>query len=101
MAIREMAISTDNLARDIERLRNMLSELRRNKEKMVEEIEELNTMWKGPANDMFVKQFQSDCTYFDRLCKTIEEMIQAMEYARTEYEKCDNQVNGLVRAIRI
>lgn len=96
-----MAVSTDNLARDIERLRGMLEELKRNKNKMVEEIGELNAMWKGPANDMFVKQFQSDCVSFDRLCKTIEEMIQAMQYAKTEYEKCDNRVNGLVRAIRI
>lgn len=101
MTIKEMAVSTDNLARDTGRLREMLNELRQNKEKMTGEIGELNRMWKGPANEMFVKQFQSDCLSFDRLCKTIEEMIQAMEYAKTEYEKCDNRVNELVRAIRI
>lgn len=96
-----MAISTDNLGKDVERLRSILGELKQNKNKMVEEIGELNTMWKGPANDTFVKQFQLDCVSFDRLCKTIEEMIQAMDYAKTEYEKCENRVNGLVQAIRI
>lgn len=101
MAVKEIAISTDNLGRDIERFRGLLRELKQNKSKMVEEISELNTMWKGPANDTFVKQFQSDCISFDNLCKTIEEMIQAMEHAKTEYEKCDNKVNSLVRAIRI
>lgn len=101
MAAKEIAISTENLGKDIERLRNILKELQQNKKKMTEEIGELNTMWKGPANDTFVKQFQSDGMSFDNLCKTIEEMIRAMEHAKLEYEKCESKVNSLVRAIRI
>lgn len=101
MAVREIAVSTENLGRDIARLRTVLNNLRKNKDKMVQEIEQLNTMWKGPANQMFAKQFALDCRSFDNLCRTIEEMIKAMENAKTEYEKCDNKVNALVNAIRI
>jgi len=101
LTVREIAINTDNLGKDIERLKIVLRELNRNKSKMVEEVGELNHMWKGPANQMFVKQFTLDCTSFDNLYKTIEEMIKAMENAKREYEKCQNRVNDLVNAIKI
>lgn len=101
MAVKEIAVSTENLGRDIESLRGLLGDLKTNKDKMVQEIEELNVMWKGPANETFVKQFGLDCASFDYLYKTIEEMIKAMENAKKEYEQCDNKVNNLVGAIRI
>lgn len=101
MAVREIAVSTENLEKDIIRLKGVLADLRKNKDKMVQEIEQLNSMWSGTANQMFTKQFTSDCISFDSLCRTIEEMIQAMEHAKTEYEKCDNRVYGIVSAIRI
>lgn len=101
MSFREIAVNTENLGRDIESLRGLLRDLKTNKDKMVQEIEELNVMWKGPANEIFVKQFGLDCASFDFLYKTIEEMITAMEHAKREYEQCDNKVNNLVSAIRI
>lgn len=101
MAVREIAIHTDNLKRDTESLRTALRDLKTNKETMLQEIEELSKMWKGQANQVFVSQFRSDCVSFDNLCNTLEEMIRAMENAKNEYEKCDNRVKDLINAIRI
>lgn len=101
MAIQEIAINTDKLGRDIENLRNVLWQLKKDETKMVQEIQELNAMWSGTANQAFNVQFQADCQSFESLCKTIEEMIQALETAKRDYEKCDNQVNSIVSAIRI
>lgn|GEM_PF-620726 len=101
MAIKEIEINTDNLARDITKLKTELSTLQKSKTKMIREIQELNTMWKGSANQAFNIQFDSDCEAFENLCKTIDEMIKAMENARVEYDQCNNKVNSLVTSIRI
>lgn len=101
MAIKEISINTANLSRDITQLQTLLAQLERNRAKLIQEIGELNAMWQGPSNRAFNAQFKKDCTSFENLCKTIREMIQAMEHAKTEYESCDNKVNGLVNALRI
>ncbi len=101
MAVKEISIDTGILSRDIDQLGILLGRLKKDKEKMIQEIQELNTMWKGPSNQAFNTQFKSDCTSFENLCKTIQEMIQSMEHAKTEYELCDNKVNGLINALKI
>ena len=68
---------------------------------MVQEIQELNRMWQGPSNQAFNDQFKTDCTSLDNLCRTIREMIGAMENAKREYDQCDNRVNALVSALKI
>lgn len=101
MAKRTIEISTEYLGKDIDNLKNTLTSLKQDKYKMTGEIEELNTMWKGPANEVFVKQFHLDCVSFDNLIETIDKMIGEMEHAKAEYEKCDNKVSDIVRALRI
>jgi len=101
LAIREISINTGTLGRDTAQLTFLLGQLERDKEKMIQEIEALNRMWQGPANQAFNAQFKTDCASFDNLSKTIQEMIRAMERAKSEYEQCDNRVNSLVNALRI
>lgn len=101
LAVKEIVVNTVALSRDIEQLKNLLNQLEKNRRKLAQEIQELNAMWQGPSNQAFNAQFKTDCTSFENLCKTIREMIQAMEHARTEYDQCDNKVNGLVAALRI
>ncbi len=101
MAIKEISINTATLSRDITQLRTLLGQLEKNRTRLIQEIEELNRMWQGPSNQAFNAQFKTDCLSFENLCKTIREMIQAMEHAKTEYDLCDNKVNSLVNAIRI
>lgn len=101
MAVREIAVNTATLARDTAQLTMLLANLEKDKTKMVQEIQELNRMWQGPSNQMFNAQFKTDCTSLDNLCKTIREMIRAMENAKREYDQCDNRVNALVSALKI
>lgn len=99
--IQEIAIDTKKLQNDTENLKNVLKRLQTEKTKMIQEIQELNTMWKGKANQQFAQQFQLDCQSFENLCNVINEMIRALENAKTEYEQCDSKVNSLVCAIKI
>ena len=101
MAVREIAVNTATLARDTAQLTTLLARLEKDKAKMVQEIQELNRMWQGPSNQAFNDQFKTDCTSLDNLCRTIREMIGAMENAEREYDQCDNRVNALVSALKI
>lgn len=101
MAVREIAVNTATLARDTAQLTTLLAGLEKDKAKMVQEIQELNRMWQGPSNQAFNDQFKTDCTSLDNLCRTIREMIGAMENAKREYDQCDNRVNALVSALKI
>ena len=101
MAVREIAVNTATLARDTAQLTTLLERLEKDKAKMVQEIQELNRMWQGPSNQAFNDQFKTDCTSLDNLCRTIREMIGAMENAKREYDQCDNRVYALVSALKI
>ena len=101
MAVREIAVNTATLARDTAQLTTLLARLEKDKAKMVQEIQELNRMWQGPSNQAFNDQFKTYCTSLDNLCRTIREMIGAMENAKREYDQCDNRVNALVSALKI
>ncbi len=101
MTIREIVIHTGRLNREIENLKRLLKRIEDDRNKMVQEVQELNCMWQGPSNEAFNIQFRSDSEAFVHLCKTLREMIQAMEHAKQEYEVCDNRVNILVNALKI
>lgn len=101
MANQEITINTDTLASDIAELNSALETARRTLSDMFTQIQELDAMWDGPANDEFNKQFANDHENAKDLCATVESLIACMEYAREQYNSCENQVNGIVSAIRI
>ena len=101
LAVKEIAVDTAILSRDIGRLESLLTRLESGRRKMTQEIQELNTMWQGPSNQAFNIQFQTDCGCLENMCKTIREMIQAMEQAKTEYDLCDNKVKEMIVALRV
>lgn len=101
MANQEITINTDTLASDIAELNSALETARRTLGDMFTQIQELDAMWDGPANDEFNKQFANDHENAKGLCATVESLIACMEYAREQYNSCENQVNGIVSAIRI
>lgn len=101
MANQEITINTDTLASDIAELNSALETARRTLSDMFTQIQELDAMWDGPANDEFNKQFTNDHENAKGLCATVESLIACMEYAREQYNSCENQVNGIVSAIRI
>lgn len=101
MAGREITVDTLILGGDIEELRTTLSRVRAQLDSMFGEVAELDRMWDGPANAVFNKQFSGDYANAKNMCSAIESLIGCMEYARDQYNSCENDVNGIVSAIKI
>lgn len=101
MAGKEITVNTSTLTGDISELRTALSTARAQLNEMFNQVAELDTMWDGPANQEFNKQFGNDYENAKNLCATIESLLACMEFARDQYNLCENEVNSIVSAITI
>lgn len=99
--MQEIAVDTSILTTDISDLQEALSKVRKQLDDMFEQVEELDAMWDGPANDEFRKQFTNDYANSRELCKTVDSIIQCMQYAKEQYDLCENDINGIIRTINI
>lgn len=101
MAMNEIAVNTSTLSGDINELRTALSNARKQLKEMFQQVTELDAMWDGPANEEFNRQFRNDYENAGKLCVTIDSLLANMEFARNQYNACENEVNGIISAIRI
>lgn len=101
MAIKQIATNTNTLDRDTDYLENLLRQIRGEIDGMYDAVRVLNTMWEGPANEAFVRQFNGDCANMQAFCEAVEALIRCMRNARTAYNRAEQQVDSLVASIRI
>ena len=96
-----IGVNTDTLRSQVESLRTEIGEAESQMNKMYAAVQELDGMWDGPANEGFKAQFMDDKEFMEELCKTVREIIDSMDNARTEYESCESAVRQLIDEIRI
>ena len=101
MAITIIETDTSAMARDIEQLEERLRQLESHMKKMFTSVQELDAMWDGPSNEEFNRQFQQDYRMCEEMCGILRELIGSLRHARTEYEKCEQNVDGMIRSLRI
>lgn len=101
MAITVIETNTSTMARDIESLENKLKQIESQMKKMFTSIEELDKMWDGPSNAEFNRQFQQDYRMCEEMCGILRELINSLRHAKSEYEKCERNVEGVIQALRI
>lgn len=99
MANKEIEIETNTLAQDISDLESELEQARKFILDMAEDMEELDNMWDGPANEAFMTQFGQDVQYAGDLCNMVEKLKECMEYAKQQYEICEAEVSSLISSI--
>ncbi len=97
----EIAVNTETLQKDIDDMTAKLKDLIATMQKSIDGIESLSGMWEGAAKTAFTNQFMSDCKILDQQCKTIQSIIECMEYAKKQYNICETEVNGIVNAINV
>lgn len=101
MEIKEITVDTSSLAGDVGELQTALSAVETQLKNMFEQVTELDAMWDGPANDEFNRQFANDYENSKKLCETVRSIIDSMQYAREQYDICENEVNAIISAIAI
>lgn len=97
----DITVNTSTLAGDIEELRESISSAKAQLEEMFGQVAELDTMWDGPANEEFNRQFGIDYENAKNMLQSAESLMACLENARSQYDRCENEVNGIVAAIAI
>ena len=98
---KEIAINTATLQQDVDELRTKLEQVRKSINEAYSAVYQLDKMWDGPANIAFQAAFQKDQHDMEEMCNVISKMIDSMSNSRTEYEKCETDVNNIIDSIRI
>ena len=94
-------ISTPRLGNDISQMQEKLNNLITAKTQVYRCLENLNTMWDGTANTVFMAQTRIDEAVLQGLINNLDNLIDCMEYAKREYERCTEEVNSKIAAIRL
>ena len=94
-------ISTPWLDNDITRMQEQLDNLVAAKNQVYRRLESLNSMWEGAAQYIFINQTRIDETVLQGLVNNLNNLIECMQYAKSEYEKCNDEVNSKIAGIRL
>lgn len=94
-------ITTQSLDADKNTLQEEVTQLQNDLKQFVEELNQLGSLWEGPASLTFRQQAASDVENIQAICEEMAEYIESMEYAGRCYERCERQVTGFVDKIRI
>lgn len=101
MAINEIEVNTSLMSADTEKLRTTVAQIQTNLGGMFESVNELDQMWDGPANEAFNRQFRMDHDTCRDLCKILLNLIESIEHARNEYDKCEAAIHSLINSIHL
>lgn len=94
-------INTEALRSDSRKIDDMVKNAEKELNEVYSLMENLDTMWDGPANEAFGRQFTTDYENFRSVCSFVKSFSDQLERAAKEYEVCEENVNNAVKAIRV
>lgn len=97
----EIEMDTSLLARDIDNLESTLTQLETRLGKMFDAINKMDAMWNGSANSAFNAQFKNDYDTCKSMCGILRELIGSLNHAKEEYDKCEQNISGMIQSIKI
>ena len=94
-------ISTGHLGSDIRAISSQVDDLNAAKEQAMACLNNLNAMWEGAAHDAFVQQCAMDQIMMNNLISKLRNLVECLEYAKSEYEQCNEDVLDKIASIRL
>ena len=94
-------VNTNVLSQDIQDMRTLAKSVERDLNDIYTLVAALDTMWDGPANDEFRRQFTADKKVCANVVKEIDRLINDTTSARSKYESCERNVHSLVNSLRV
>lgn len=98
---REIAVDMDMMHHGAGQMENALDKMKAEIENLFLEIEEFTGMWDGAAHEEFLKQLWLDKRKMQEFENAAEKLAECMEYARKEYQSCENAVSSIVHTVQI
>lgn len=93
-------VSTAKLNRDVKEVRSELTKTLAYVDEMFSNIQQLNTMWKGPASNAFISKFASEREQIRKYLRDIERYAASLEKDRDNYNRCEERASSIVSGLR-
>lgn len=101
MATKTIEVNTTSLRNDILSLDQEIAGLKKNMQALRSAAAQLSTSWDGSAKEAFIRAVQNDIGMLEQLIGAIEQFNDKVDASRTEYDRCENAVSGLIASIRV
>ncbi len=98
---KKISVDINALYDDRERLSEALSRIRKSRDGMAAEIEELSGMWEGPSGEVFLRRCRADLSALDELTAVLGGAQESLSYALRQYRECDRDVMSVVTGIKV
>lgn len=96
-----IVIDTRQLSAGIRGMREDLEQLHSCSDRLLEAVQQLSSLWDGPAHAAFINAFSQDAQWLEQRLEGVTRYTDDLEQARQDYDRCDQTVRGLVDSIRI
>ena len=97
----EIANNLTTFKNNIEDYDRGYRELVKDFESVITHMKALNGMWTGEAHDALMQRFDRDSATTQEMIDYMKQILNDLQFANTEYTKCENIVAGIVDSIRV
>ena len=101
MNIEKIKVDTNQLQKDRQSLKVDLHHIKNEITDIYQEVQELDSMWDGSANDEFRKQFRNDYNLIQEIIREMEKYIGKIDFSIRKYESCENSIDEIINKIRV
>ena len=95
----DLKVNTDALNSDSNELLTEVNSILSLTSKMYDSVQELNSMWKGKANEAFREQFTKDYEKTKQFLESLRRFSQTLKDDSTAYVTCEANVSSYVGRI--
>ena len=89
------------IGKDAAEYANNIAEAKRKLEEFKTELDSLNNLWTGKANEAFKKQVEKDYIMMKSVISELEKLCNSIKNAKKEYQRCEIEVNDVINKIKI
>lgn len=101
MNIEKIKVDTNQLQKDRQSLKVDLYHIKNEITDIYQDVQELDSMWDGSANDEFRKQFRKDHDMIQDIIEDMEKYISKIDFSIRKYENCENSIDEIINKIRV
>lgn len=96
-----LRVNTEKLSRDAATVENLIQNIIRKVDEMFEEVQSLNGMWTGTANNAFRAKFSKEHSEIKKYLNDFKDYSNKLTEDSNEYNNCENYAINMANAIRI
>ena len=92
-------IDTEQLCTDIGSVNQEIEDLNAAKNRVIQCMTQISSMWEGQAHAAFMVQVGNDAQMLEQLILKLRNMSSCLDNAQKKYEKCSEEVQSKIAEI--